>query len=274
MYIDSLDYDIEVLVGNLLCIQMPPAGMTQRSFLARNKHFAYTLIAFAAGGLPARVSLGAGDLQLIHPPQSTSVPITGTAVYRLFEELGIHNVVTLFCAVMTEQKILFHSKSYTRLHDACHALTALMYPFKYSHVYIPLLPAPLLEVLSTPTPFVMGVHSSLKDEVCDILDVIVVDLDGGWLSENVTIPKLDEATHNSLITQLCVVLRPQLTQADDAFPSSQATPSTPPLLDKEIRAIFVRFFAQLLQGYRSCLQIVRVHPKPFITFHKVRDCSV
>lgn len=33
-----------------------------------------------------------------------------------------------------------------RLYEACHALVALLYPFRYSHVYIPILPASLLEV--------------------------------------------------------------------------------------------------------------------------------
>lgn len=70
---------------------------------------------------------------------------------------------------MTEHKILFHSKSYNRLTDACRALTALMYPFRYTHVYIPLLPAALIEILSTPTPFIMGVHSSLKSEVVELV---------------------------------------------------------------------------------------------------------
>lgn len=70
---------------------------------------------------------------------------------------------------MTEQKILFQSRSYSRLTDAGRALTALMYPFKYSHVYIPLLPAALVEILSTPTPFVMGVHSSLKTDVSELV---------------------------------------------------------------------------------------------------------
>lgn len=78
-------------------------------------------------------------------------------------------MLVLFCAVMTEQKILFQSRSYSRLTDACRALTALMYPFKYSHVYIPLLPAALVEILSTPTPFVMGVHSSLKTDVSELV---------------------------------------------------------------------------------------------------------
>jgi myotubularin-related protein 5/13 len=70
---------------------------------------------------------------------------------------------------MTEQKILFHSKSYARLTEGCRALTALMYPFRQSHVYIPLLPAALTEVLSTPTPFIMGIHSSQKGEIVELV---------------------------------------------------------------------------------------------------------
>jgi len=75
---------------------------------------------------------------------------------------------------MTEHKILFHSASYSRLTEGCRALTALMYPFRYSHVYIPLLPAALVEILSTPTPFIMGVHSSLKHEVAELVRLIFI----------------------------------------------------------------------------------------------------
>lgn len=39
--------------------------------------------------------------------------------------------------------------------------------------------------------------------------------------------------------------------------------------DKQIRAIFVRFFSELFAGYRSCLLITRINPKPVISFHKV-----
>lgn len=68
---------------------------------------------------------------------------------------------------MTEHKVLMTSRSYTRLTEGCSALISLMYPFNYSHVYIPLLPAGLVEVLSTPTPFLMGVHASLKTDVSE-----------------------------------------------------------------------------------------------------------
>jgi myotubularin-related protein 5/13 len=67
-------------------------------------------------------------------------------------------VIVLFAAVLTDHKVLFHSQSYNRLTEAATALNTLLYPLKYSYVYIPLLPAALLEVLSTPTPFIMGVH--------------------------------------------------------------------------------------------------------------------
>jgi myotubularin-related protein 5/13 len=70
---------------------------------------------------------------------------------------------------MTEHKILFHSTSYSRLTESCRALTALMYPLRYTHTYVPILPASILEILSTPTPFIMGIHSNMQNEVNDVV---------------------------------------------------------------------------------------------------------
>ena len=42
-----------------------------------------------------------------------------------------------------------------------------------SYVYIPLLPAGLLEVLNTPTPFIAGVHTSLKPDQSDLVRVLI-----------------------------------------------------------------------------------------------------
>ena len=98
----------------------------------------------------------------------------------------------LVMAALTEQKILFHSESFARLTDSCTALTALLYPFRYCHTFVPILPTSLIEVLSTPTPFIMGVHSMHDRELNEVLDTIVVDLDGGavTLPENYTIYKV------------------------------------------------------------------------------------
>ena len=49
---------------------------------------------------------------------------------------GISNVISLFCALLTDHKILFHSQSYQRLTDASHAITSLFYPLKYRYRFI------------------------------------------------------------------------------------------------------------------------------------------
>uniref|UniRef100_A0A3Q3EZT4 SET binding factor 2 n=1 Tax=Kryptolebias marmoratus TaxID=37003 RepID=A0A3Q3EZT4_KRYMA len=247
VYIDSLNYPLDGLVGNLFTFQVPVAGGSQKLF-----------------------SLGAGDRQLIQTPLNDTLPVTNKSVSLLFQQLGIQNVLSLFCAVLTEHKVLFHSTSYQRLGEACRALEALMFPLKYSYPYIPILPSRLLEVLSSPTPFIIGVHSMFQSEIQDLLDVIIADLDGGTI-------KIPECIHLSLLPEplvhqtqntLSLVLHPDLEIADNAFPPPRTAPSNLKLLDKEVRAVFLRLFAQLFQGYRSCLQLIRIHSEPVIHFHK------
>ena len=74
-------------------------------------------------------------------------------------------MLTLFAAVLTEQKILFHSQSISRLTDSCTALTSLIYPLRYSHTLVPVLPSSLLEVLASPTPFIIGTVSGNEKSI-------------------------------------------------------------------------------------------------------------
>ncbi|XP_025071226.1 myotubularin-related protein 5 isoform X4 [Alligator sinensis] len=247
IYVDGLNVSLENVIGNLLTCTIPITGGAQRT-----------------------ISLGAGDRQVIQTPINDSLPVSSCSVALLFRQLGITNVLYLFCAALTEHKILFLSSSYQRLTDACRALLAIMFPLKYSFTYVPILPAQLLEVLSTPTPFIIGVSSIFHAETQELLDVVIADLDGG----TVTIP---ECVHISLLPEpllqqtreaLSMVLDPELEVADVAFPPSTISASSLKMQDKEIRAVFLRLFAQLLQGYRWCLHIIRIHPEPVIRFHK------
>uniref|UniRef100_A0A671MUM4 Myotubularin-related protein 13-like n=1 Tax=Sinocyclocheilus anshuiensis TaxID=1608454 RepID=A0A671MUM4_9TELE len=183
---------------------------------------------------------------------------------------GIQNVLSLFCAVLTEHKVLFHSSSYQRLGEACRALESLMFPLKYSYPYIPILPSRLLEVLSSPTPFIIGVHSMFQSEIQELLDVVIADLDGGTIKipECIHLSQLPEPLLHNTQKALSMVLHPDLEGADNAFPPPRSAPSNLKLLDKEVRAVFLRLFAQLFQGYRSCLQLIRIHSEPLIHFHK------
>ncbi|XP_019511751.1 PREDICTED: myotubularin-related protein 13 isoform X2 [Hipposideros armiger] len=280
VYVDSLNVSLESLIANLCACLVPAAGGSQKLF-----------------------SLGAGDRQLIQTPLHDSLPVTGTSVALLFQQLGIQNVLNLFCAVLTENKVLFHSASFQRLSDACRALESLMFPLKYSYPYIPILPAQLLEVLSSPTPFIIGVHSVFKTDIhelalsasegsrlgcchgkgkehrsalqplyfeCSELDVIIADLDGGTIKipECIHLSSLPEPLLHQTQAALSLVLHPDLEVADHAFPPPRTALSHSKMLDKEVRAVFLRLFAQLFQGYRSCLQLIRIHAEPVIHFHK------
>ncbi|XP_041970120.1 myotubularin-related protein 13 isoform X2 [Aricia agestis] len=248
VWVENLGVPLETLVGNLVGgVLVPPPG-----------------------GPQVRFSIGAGDRQALQPPAAPPLPVTHTAVHMLLRLLGIHKSVLLWLAVMSEHKVLVVSLAAARLAAACRALAALMYPFRYAHVYIPLLPAGLAEVLATPTPFLIGVHSSLKDDIADLLDVIVADLDVGSLHipQGVNIPVPEGRLLSSLQAALALVLQPELRSADSAFAPPPPAASPPHMLDKEIRAVFMRTLAKLLQGYRHCLTIIRIHPTPVLTFHK------
>uniref|UniRef100_A0A3Q1BJ68 SET binding factor 1 n=1 Tax=Amphiprion ocellaris TaxID=80972 RepID=A0A3Q1BJ68_AMPOC len=247
VHVDGLSVPLETVIGNLLTCVIPIAGGSQRT-----------------------ITLGAGDRQVIQTPINDSLPISGSSVAQLFRQLGIVNVLYLFCAALTEHKILFLSSSYQRLTDACRGLLAIMFPLKYSFTYVPILPGKLLEVLSTPTPFIIGVNSFFRSETQELLDVIIADLDGGTVTipECVHISLLPEPLLQQTQTALSMVLDPELEVADHAFPPQSTQPSALKIQDKEIRGVFLWLFARLFQGYRWCLHIIRIHPEPVIRFHK------
>uniref|UniRef100_A0A670I5J0 SET binding factor 2 n=1 Tax=Podarcis muralis TaxID=64176 RepID=A0A670I5J0_PODMU len=262
VYVDNLHVSLESIIANLCSCFVPAAGGSQ---VNRKKG--------EEGG--KLFSLGAGDRQLIQTPLHDSLPVTGTSVALLFQQLGIQNVLSLFCAVLTENKVLFHSASFQRLSDASRALESLMFPLKYSYPYIPILPAQLLEVLSSPTPFIIGVHSVFRNEIHELLDVIIADLDGGTIKipECIHLSQLPEPLLHQTQTALSLVLHPDLETADYAFPPPRTALSHSKMLDKEVRGVFLRLFAQLFQGYRSCLQLIRIHSEPVINFHKAAFLS-
>jgi len=83
------------------------------------------------------------------------------------------------------------------------------------------------------------------------------------------VPRVPESLWAGAFDLLTTVLHPELASCDNAFPPLAVKASVPFQLDKEIRAIFMRLLAHLLQGYRSCLVLIRIHPAPVITFHQV-----
>lgn len=82
------------------------------------------------------------------------------------------------------------------------------------------------------------------------MDVIVADLDGGsiFIPDGISVPLLSEPLLSQTQEALSLILQPELSCADHAFPPLALRAPQAVMLDKEIRAVFMRTFAQLLQG--------------------------
>lgn len=52
------------------------------------------------------------------------------------------------------------------LSSCVHAASAMLYPFAWQHVFIPLLPSDMLEYVTAPMPFVIGVGALSMTCLC------------------------------------------------------------------------------------------------------------
>lgn len=63
---------------------------------------------------------------------------------------------------------MFSAPSFSTLSQCCHAVVALLYPFVWQHTYIPVLPSAMLDIVCTPTPFIVGLLSSSLPQLTEL----------------------------------------------------------------------------------------------------------
>ena len=61
--------------------------------------------------------------------------------------------------------MLLLSSKLSRLSACCHGAAALLYPFRWQHVFIPILPGKMIHLTTAPMPYLMGVHTALAPEL-------------------------------------------------------------------------------------------------------------
>ncbi|TYZ65246.1 hypothetical protein PybrP1_012342 [[Pythium] brassicae (nom. inval.)] len=147
---------IEAFVLNLLAeIPLPGSNFVQTSFSLVDKA---CLLTGCTPGLPA-----------FYP---TEVDFT-----LLFQSLSPENVVRVYALLLTEKKLVVCSENLSVLTPVMETLRALLHPFECQVVYIPVLPLSLLDFVSAPVPFFMGVCSDPRVERLPADGIAVVDLD-------------------------------------------------------------------------------------------------
>lgn len=90
-------------------------------------------------------------------------------------------VLALFTALVTERRVVIAGSRLEALSGAVQAANATLYPLSWQHIFLPILPESLLDYLTAPMPFLIGLHSSLLPEMrklpCD--DIFLLNLDDG-----------------------------------------------------------------------------------------------
>ena len=65
------------------------------------------------------------------------------AIYCVFKFLPLQAIISVFEAILLEKKVIFVSQSKTVLGYAVEAFLAFVFPFRWEHVLIPILPSTL-----------------------------------------------------------------------------------------------------------------------------------
>jgi hypothetical protein len=103
---------------------------------------------------------------------------------------------------LLERRCIFFSRDISLLSSVTHACIALIYPFSWQHIFIPVLPKSLIDYVCSPVPFLVGVLDIYKALVqsMPMEEVVFIDLDadkivGGddskMLPSNTIVKKLD-----------------------------------------------------------------------------------
>ena len=160
-----------------------------------------------------------------------------TDLWPLFRCIDVADIVVLFEYVLSESRIILVSSHTSLLYSVCAAITQLLFPLTWAGVYIPVLPARLLEALEAPCPYICGVQRRAEPLRTPQDDFVLVDLDQGIIEATTPPTSLPRSIRKKLVALLQqaaphkyrygVAAGPPAYAADaypnDAFPSENAS---------------------------------------------------
>jgi len=124
------------------------------------------------------------------PPANQPIPYVALPFEILFQCLDLSNVLFVWYALVLEQKVLLVSSQASLLTVCAEILCSLLFPLRWSQVYIPLLPLSLAAMLDAPVPYLCGVIADSFQEALDNIseETIVVNLDENVVTEGPATP--------------------------------------------------------------------------------------
>nr|POE51488.1 denn domain and wd repeat-containing protein scd1 [Quercus suber] len=181
----------------------------------------------------------------VEAPPKDGLPHADISFQPLVQCLDVDNLIKLFTAVLLERRILLRSNKYSLLTLVSEAICHLIYPFRWQHVYIPLLFFSGVDYIDAPTPYMMGLHSGVDTSGLAMDGVVVVDLEYNRITTTEDIPPIPEPELSSLRGEIMSLGERIMTfNLGDTWKSREIF----------MKLIFLKFFASLLSGYRNFIE--------------------
>ncbi|RAL37856.1 hypothetical protein DM860_000550 [Cuscuta australis] len=203
------------------------------------------------------------SLLCVEIPPRDGLPHADISFQPLVQCLDVDNLIKLFTAVLLERRILLRSDKYSLLTLVSEAICHLIYPFRWQHVYIPLLFFSGVDYIDAPTPYMMGLHSGVDTSGLMMDGVVIVDLEHNHIITSEEIPPVPEPEYSTLRSEIMKLLYPNLVGIDQ-MKSSMGNAVDRNLRggnmpwgedhDLQLRFIFLEFLASILSGYRNFIE--------------------
>ncbi|XP_039605323.1 DENN domain-containing protein 2C isoform X1 [Polypterus senegalus] len=165
----------------------------------------------------------------------------------LFQCLDVSRLLQVFASLLLERRVIFIADKLSTLSRCAHAAIALLYPFTWQHTYIPVLPASMIDITCSPTPFLIGVLSCalLELEKLPLEEVLIVHLDEGRFIQQISdedciLPSKLQAALQQILEE-----REQILAQETALQEAGSSPNLSGLISEA----FVRFFVELVGHY-------------------------
>ena len=138
---------------------------------------------FPSPGDPVIIGCDAGN-KMFRPlrfatPRHAGLFYRETPLVPLARALGPEQFLLILSAALCERRLIFVAEDVGTLSNGVNAAAAMLYPFHWPHMLIPLLPSNLLSYAAAPTPYMIGIRRYLLPKLFKeaIDDVVIIDLD-------------------------------------------------------------------------------------------------
>ncbi|CAH8649338.1 unnamed protein product [Schistosoma rodhaini] len=254
------------------------------------------------------VDLCAAPILIQRPDDTNASSSSCESFFRLLDNLSVDLIIQLLVQLLTEQKILMSSVRHSVLSDIGEALIYMIFPLKWTVVYIPYIYMGCIHVIQSPSPYLIGMDSRFFDffRLPPNGGIAYLDLDtnnfkppfapGQPVFDSKVLPKkplkqlktrlleLKEKIFQMKNTRIASSkTMPRNMMLDCMFSTSNSELAQEELIKVRkrtqigscIKEAFLQFMVHLLKDYRICLESVR-NSQTDVMFnieHFLRECA-